>query len=45
MKREQCDARIRQLYNLEDPAALTRQQYDDICRQLDDALANRSGGA
>lgn len=44
MKREQCDARIRQLYNLEDPAALTRQQYDDICRQLDDALANRSGG-
>ena len=45
MKREQCNARIQQLYNLDDPADLTRQQYDDICRQLDDALSSRSGGA
>ena len=37
MSREQCAARIKQLYQCDDPADLTRDQYDNICRQLDDA--------
>lgn len=35
MTREQTDARILQCYGLQNPAELTRQQYDGICEQLD----------
>ena len=41
---QQVDAEIRSKYNAEDPHTITRQQYDEICRRLDDAARNRQGG-
>lgn len=41
---QQVDAEIRSKYNAEDPHTITRQQYDEICRRLDEAARNRQGG-
>ena len=41
---QQVDAEILSKYNAEDPHTITRQQYDEICRRLDDAARNRQGG-
>ena len=43
MSREQCLSRIKQLYRHDDPADLTREEYDTICRQLDEARAQGAG--
>lgn len=38
MTKETTDARILKYYGVGDPATLTRQQYDDICNQMDAAI-------
>lgn len=42
--KETVDQRIAQYYGVDDPANLTRQQYDDICKQFDDKIQNSGGG-
>lgn len=42
MTTEHCNQRIRARYGLENPLALTRQQYDEICAALDRAAAERN---
>ena len=46
MSRERTDARILEKYKKQDPATLTRQEYDEICNSLDAAAAqhNQQGG-
>lgn len=46
MSKERTDARILEKYQKQDPAALTRQEYDEICASLDAAAAqhNQQGG-
>lgn len=39
MSRETTNKRIMKVYNQPDPAKLTKQQYDEICSQLDAAAA------
>lgn len=41
---QQVDAKIRADYGAEDPHTLTRQQYDEICRLLDNEAAMRRQG-
>ena len=38
---QQVNAELRNRYNAEDPHTITRQQYDEICRDLDDMARNR----
>ena len=38
LTKEGTDARILKYFGVSDPAALTRQQYDDICNQMDAAI-------
>lgn len=46
MSKERTDARILEKYKKQDPATLTRQEYDEICVSLDAAAAqhNQQGG-
>ena len=46
MSKERTDARILEKYKKQDPATLTRQEYDEICNSLDAAAAqhNQQGG-
>ncbi|MBS6311959.1 MAG: ERF family protein [Firmicutes bacterium] len=46
MTKERTNARIVEKYKKQDPAALTRQEYDEICTSLDNAAAqhNQQGG-
>lgn len=46
MTKERTNARIVEKYKKQDPATLTRQEYDDICASLDAAVAqhNQQGG-
>lgn len=46
MTKERTDARILERYKKQDPATLTRQEYDEICTSLDNAAAqhNQQGG-
>lgn len=46
MTKERTNARIVEKYKKQDPATLTRQEYDDICASLDAAAAqhNQQGG-
>ena len=39
MSKEATEKRIREKYNKDNPAALTREQYDEICASLDAAAA------
>lgn len=39
MTKERTNARIVEKYKKQDPAALTRQEYDEICTSLDNAAA------
>ena len=41
MSKEATDRRIREKYNQDNPAALTRAQYDEICASLDAAAAKK----
>lgn len=41
---QQVDAELRKRYNAEDPHTITRQQYDEICKELDDMARNRQQG-
>jgi len=41
MSKEATDKRIREKYNQETPALLTREQYDEICDSLDAAAAKK----
>lgn len=41
---QQVDAKIRTDYGAEDPHTITRQQYDEICRLLDNEAAMRRQG-
>lgn len=41
MSKEATDKRIREKYNKDNPAALTRDQYDEICGSLDAAAAKK----
>lgn len=42
MTKERTNARIADKYGKQDPALLTRQEYDDICASLDSAAAQRN---
>ena len=46
MTKERTNARIVEKYKKQDPATLTRQEYDEICTSLDNAAAqhNQQGG-
>ena len=46
MTKERTNARIVEKYKKQDPASLTRQEYDEICTSLDNAAAqhNQQGG-
>lgn len=46
MTKERTNARILEKYKKQDPATLTRQEYDEICNSLDAAAAqhNQQGG-
>ena len=46
MTKERTNARIVEKYKKQDPATLTRQEYDEICNSLDAAAAqhNQQGG-
>lgn len=46
MSKERTNARILEKYKKQDPATLTRQEYDEICNSLDAAAAqhNQQGG-
>ena len=46
MTKERTDARILEKYKKQDPATLSRQEYDEICASLDAAAAqhNQQGG-
>ena len=46
MAKERTNARIVEKYKKQDPATLTRQEYDEICTSLDNAAAqhNQQGG-
>ena len=46
MTKERTNARIVEKYKKQDPAALSRQEYDEICTSLDNAAAqhNQQGG-
>lgn len=41
---QQVDEELRKRYNAEDPYTITRAQYDEICRDLDDMAHKRQGG-
>ena len=41
---QQVDEELRKRYNAEDPHTITRAQYDEICRDLDDMAHKRQGG-
>ena len=41
---QQVNEELRKRYNAEDPHTITRAQYDEICRSLDDMARNRQGG-
>lgn len=41
---QQVDGEIRKRYNAEDPHTITRAQYDEICKNLDDMARSRQGG-
>lgn len=41
---QSVDAELKKRYNAEDPHTITRQQYDEICRDLDNMARNRQGG-
>ena len=41
---QSVDAELKKRYNAEDPHTITRQQYDEICRDLDDMARNRQQG-
>lgn len=43
MTQETCNARIKAKYGHENPANMTRQQYDEICAALDNAAAAKKG--
>lgn len=43
MDKERTNARIVEKYKKEDPATLTRQEYDEICTALDNAAAQQGG--
>lgn len=45
MSKERTDARIAEKCNKKDPATLTREEYEDICKQLDAAAAARKEAA
>lgn len=42
MTKERTDARILEKYKKQDPATLTRQEYDEICTSLDNAAAQHT---
>lgn len=42
MTKERTNARIVEKYKKQDPAALTRQEYDEICTSLDNAAAQHN---
>ncbi len=46
MSKERTNARILEKYKKQDPATLSRQEYDEICNSLDAAAAqhNQQGG-
>lgn len=44
MSKEATDKRIREKYKLENPAAMTREQYDEICASLDNFAQQNQGG-
>lgn len=41
MNKEKTNKRIREVYNQDNPAALTRAQYDEICNNLDASAAKK----
>ena len=41
MNKEKTNKRIREVYNQDNPAALTRAQYDEICNSLDASAAKK----
>ena len=45
MTKEATDKRIREKYNQDNPAALTRAQYDEICDSLDAAAKKKEEDA
>lgn len=44
MTKESADKRIREKYGHENPAAMTREQYDEICASLDAYAQQNQGG-
>lgn len=41
---QQVNETLRKEYNAEDPHTITRAQYDEICKRLDDTARSRQGG-